>query len=33
LIADAQRRNQGRLNACDIEVPVRVAPSSKGGAQ
>jgi len=32
LIADAQRRDGGRLNACDIEVPVRVAPKA-GGAQ
>ena len=32
LIADAQRRNGGRINACDIEVPVRVAPKA-GGAQ
>ena len=32
LIADAQRRDGDHLNACDIEVPVRIAPKT-GGAQ
>ena len=33
LIADALRRDGGHLNACDVEVPVRIAPKPQGGAQ